>query len=287
VGRARSSDEHPTTTGPPLLGGLRDKAALVVGGGFGIGRATARLLTNHGVRLCVLDVDPDRVEAIRSDLSGVGICADICEPGAARDAVEQAANLMGGLDILINIVGKGRSISARELTAQTQREVFEINYLHHVEFCSAFGNHRMAANKPGAITMVSSLAGLRPFPGQPAYGAAKAALNALVASLAVEWGPHQIRVNNVAPGIVRTDRNPWDGPQGAALARSIPLGRLAEQEEIAATIAFLSSDAASYITGQTLLVDGGAAGFTQLWGQSAVHDPHPEGSSHDAQSPAR
>jgi NAD(P)-dependent dehydrogenase (short-subunit alcohol dehydrogenase family) len=115
--------------------------------------------------------------------------------------------------------------------------------------------------------MVSSLAGLRPFPGEAAYGAAKAALNSLTASLAVEWGPHQIRVNAVAPGVVRTDRNTYEGLRGEALARSIPLGRLGDQEDIAAAIVFLSSDAASFITGQTLLVDGGAASFLQFWGQ--------------------
>jgi NAD(P)-dependent dehydrogenase (short-subunit alcohol dehydrogenase family) len=250
-----------------LLSGLRDKAALVVGGGAGIGRATARLLSDHGARLCVLDVDPGRVEEARNELSATGICVDICEPGAACDAVEQAVTSMGGVDILVNIVGKGRSVSGAELTAEVQREVLEINYLHHVEFCSAFANHRLRTGKPGVITMVSSLAGTRPIPNQVAYGAAKAALNSLTASLAVEWGPHQIRVNSVAPGVVRTDRNQWSA-HAEALARSIPLGRIADQEEVAATIVFLCSDAASYVTGQTLLVDGGAASFVQLWQQS-------------------
>lgn len=252
---------------PLLLGGLKDKSALVVGGGFGMGRATARLLCAHGARVCVLDADAERVEATSRELSATAICTDICEPGAARDAVKRAATEMGGLDILINIVGKGYRVRGAELTAQTQREALEINYLHHVEFCAAFGEHRIEVGKPGAITMVSSLAGLRPFPGQIAYGAAKAALNSLTASLAVEWGPHQIRVNAVAPGVVRTDRNTWEGQPGDALAGSIPLGRLGDQEDIAAAIVFLSSDAASYITGQTLLVDGGAASFIQFWRQ--------------------
>jgi 3-oxoacyl-[acyl-carrier protein] reductase len=250
---------------PLLISGLKDKSALVVGGGFGMGRATARLLAANGARVCVLDADPQRVEATRRELSVTGIATDICAPGAARDAVKQAATEMDGLDILVNIVGKGRRIWGVELTAQAQREVFEINYLHHVEFCAAFGEHRLEVKKPGAITMVSSLAGLRPFPGEIAYGAAKAALNSLTTSLAVEWGPHQIRVNAVAPGVVRTDRNTWQGSQGERLGRSIPLGRVGDQEDIAAAIVFLSSDAASYITGQTLLVDGGASSFLQFW----------------------
>jgi NAD(P)-dependent dehydrogenase (short-subunit alcohol dehydrogenase family) len=250
---------------PMLLNGLKDRSALVVGGGFGMGRATARLLSVHGARVCVLDADADRVEATSRELSATGITADICEPGAARDAVKRAAAEMGGLDILINVVGKGRQVRGEELTAQAQREVFEINYLHHVEFCAAFGKQCIQADKPGVITMVSSLAGIRPFPGEAAYGAAKAALNSLTTSLAVEWGPHQIRVNAVAPGVVRTDRNTWDGTRGETLAQSIPLGRLGDQEDIAAAIVFLSSDAASYITGQTLVVDGGASSFIQFW----------------------
>ena len=210
---------------PSLLSGLKDKSALVVGGGFGMGRATARLLSAHGARVCVLDADAERVEATSRELSATGICADICEPGAARDAVKRAASEMGGLDILINVVGKGRQVTGAELTAATQREVFEINYLHQVEFCAAFGEHRLAADKPGVITMVSSLAGLRPFPGEAAYGAAKAALNSLTASLAVEWGPHQIRVNAVAPGVVRTDRNTWEGTRGEVLGPIDPVGQ--------------------------------------------------------------
>ena len=81
---------------PLLLGGLKDKSALVVGGGFGMGRATARLLSVNGARVCVLDADAERVEATSRELSATGICADICEPGAARDAVKRAATESGG-----------------------------------------------------------------------------------------------------------------------------------------------------------------------------------------------
>jgi NAD(P)-dependent dehydrogenase (short-subunit alcohol dehydrogenase family) len=191
---------------PLRLSGLKDKSALVVGGGFGMGRATARLLSAHGARVCVLDADPERVEATSRELSATGITADIREPGAARDAVKQAATELGGLDILVNIVGKGRNVSGAELTAQTQREVFEINYLHHVEFCAAFGEHRLKAEKPGVITMVSSLAGLRPVPGEAAFGAAKAALKSLTTSLAVEWDP------------IRSGSTPWHRASSAPTA---------------------------------------------------------------------
>jgi NAD(P)-dependent dehydrogenase (short-subunit alcohol dehydrogenase family) len=250
---------------PTPLSGLKDKSALVIGGGFGIGRATARLLAGHGARLALVDLDPIRVGATSRELSAFGVCIDIREPGAARRAVRETAEQMGGLDVLVNIVGKGCNLAAKDISAPAQLEVLEANYLHHVEFCSAFANHCLDADKPGVITMVSSLSGSAPFPGQAAYGAAKAALNSLTASLAVELGPNQIRVNSVAPGVVRTDRNQWSGPAADAIARSIPLGRLADQDEIAAVIVFLSSDAASYITGQTILVDGGASQYLHMW----------------------
>lgn len=113
--------------------------------------------------------------------------------------------------------------------------------------------------------MVSSLAGIVPFPGHAFYGAAKAELNALTASPTVELGPKQIRVNCVAPGIVRTDRKQRLSREDAALAQAIPLGRIADQTEIAAVIAFLSSDVASYITDQTIVVDGRASKYIRLW----------------------
>ena len=245
--------------------GLQGKAALVVGAGFGIGRSAARMLAAQGSRLALVDMDAERVKATSRELSAFGLRADVREPGAARAAVRDVSAELGGLDILVNIVGRGMAARTADVTAAMQREVLETNYLHHVEFCSAFAQAAMADGRPGVITMVSSLAGVAPFPGQAAYGAAKAALISYTASLAVELGPHQIRVNTVAPGIVRTDRNTRDSDADRELARAIPLGRFADQSEIASVIVFLSSDGASYLTGQTLLLDGGASHYLRFW----------------------
>jgi NAD(P)-dependent dehydrogenase (short-subunit alcohol dehydrogenase family) len=252
----------------PQLGlqlGLQGKAALVVGGGFGIGRSAARMLAAQGSRLALMDLDAERVKAASRELSAFGLRADVREPGAARAAVRDASAELGGLDILVNIVGRGLAARAADVTAAVQREVLETNYLHHVEFCSAFAQAAIADGRPGVITMVSSLAGVAPFPGQAAYGAAKAALISYTASLAVELGPHQIRVNTVAPGIVRTDRNTRDSDADRELERAIPLGRIADQSEIASVIVFLSSAGASYLTGQTLVLDGGASHYLRFW----------------------
>jgi NAD(P)-dependent dehydrogenase (short-subunit alcohol dehydrogenase family) len=245
--------------------GLKGKTALIVGGGFGIGRSAARMFAGQSVRLALVDMDAERVKAASDELSAFGLCIDARAPGAARAAVRDAAAELGGLDILVNIVGKGMAGAAVDLSAEDQRAVLETNYLHHVEFCSAFAQAAVAAGRPGVITMVSSLAGLVPFPGQAAYGAAKAALNSYAASLAVELGPHSIRVNAVAPGVVRTDRNTRDSDADRELLRAIPLGRFADQSEIASVIVFLSSDGASYLTGQTLVIDGGASHYVRFW----------------------
>src|SRR5260221_14033808 len=113
--------------------------------------------------------------------------------------------------------------------------------------------------------MVSSLAGVAPFPNHAAYGAAKAALNSYCANLGLELAPKQIRVNTVAPGVVRTDRNTWEGGEGRELLDAIPMGRFADQSEVASVVVFLFSDMASYITGQTIVLDGGASQNLKFW----------------------
>jgi 3-oxoacyl-[acyl-carrier protein] reductase len=246
------------------LPGFDGKTALVVGGGLGIGRAAARMLSDQGVRLAVVDRDDDRLAAVRDELDAYAIRADILEPGQAGGAVDQACEQLGGLDILVNIVGKGQA-PGTGLSAEIQRQALEMNYLHHVEFGSAFARRAIEAGRPGVITMVSSLAGVRPFPGQAAYGAAKAALNSYTASLSVDLAPHQIRVNAVAPGIVRTDRNPRDRESDRELLGAIPLGRFADQSEVASVILFLCSDLASYLTGQTIVLDGAASYYLRFW----------------------
>jgi 3-oxoacyl-[acyl-carrier protein] reductase len=213
----------------------------------------------------VVDLDKDRVRASSEELHGVGICIDVQEPGAARHAVEEATAELGELDILVNVVGKGMPSAAADVSAEMQRGVLERNYLHHVEFCSAFAQAALYASRPGVITMVSSLAGITPFPNQAAYGAAKAALNSYSATLSVELAPKQIRVNTVAPGVVRTDRNTLEREQDQELIAGIPMGRFADQSEVAAVIVFLCSDLASYITGQTIVVDGGASHYLRFW----------------------
>jgi NAD(P)-dependent dehydrogenase (short-subunit alcohol dehydrogenase family) len=257
---------HPAgVTSLDQLAALSGKSALVVGGGFGIGREIARLLGGLGVRLAIVDRETDRVRALIDEVGALGIQQDVFEQGAAAGVVAQARDRLGELDLLVNVVGKGEIRPAVELTSVTQQAQMTMNYLHQIEFCSTFANACIERGRPGAAVVVSSLAGEIPIPGRAGYGAAKAALGSFVANLALEAAPFGVRVNGIAPGVIRTDRNPISGEDEVKLANAIPLGRIASQIEIATTAAFLLSDLASFVTGQMLIVDGGASRFIKMW----------------------
>jgi NAD(P)-dependent dehydrogenase (short-subunit alcohol dehydrogenase family) len=151
------------------------------------------------------------------------------------------------------------------MSSSSELDILRLNYLQHVDVCSVFARRCVEDGRPGAITLVSSLAGLIPFPERAGYGAAKAALESFARSMAVELGPSGVRVNCVAPGVVRTDRSSYPPDVEQRFAAAAPLRRLVEQDDVANAVAFLSSSLASCITGQTLVVDGGASLYTRLW----------------------
>ena len=242
---------------------LGGKKALVVGGGLGIGRATARLLSGAGASVAVLDMDPARAEAVSAELRASGgiACAvseDVSLAEGAEAAVSKAAAGLGGLDILVNIVGRN---SVTEGVADVKPEQFELllsrNLRHHLYTSGAFARRQRAEKIGGAVVMVASIAGILSAPGAGPYGATKAALISLTKTMAVEWAPLGIRVNSVAPGITWTDRNQWGQDIQDRAKRTIPMGRIGHQDEIARAALFLASDMASYITGQILVADGG------------------------------
>jgi NAD(P)-dependent dehydrogenase (short-subunit alcohol dehydrogenase family) len=260
---------RPVTDPLADLLGLHGRRVAVVGAGFGIGRSAARMLAAAGADLVLVDLDGNRVEELAAELVGSGaravaLAADVTAADQAVGVIRAAWQIAGPLDALVNIVGRGGSPKALNLTSEAHLDAMRMNYLHHVDCATEFARRCIEAAQVGTIAVVSSLAGSTPFPGQSAYGAAKAALNAFVASAAVEWGEHGIRVNAVAPGVVRTDRNRHEGT-AERLAAAVPLGRLADQEEVAKALLFLVSDLSSYLTGQVLVLDGGAIRRTGFW----------------------
>jgi NAD(P)-dependent dehydrogenase (short-subunit alcohol dehydrogenase family) len=243
------------------LFGLRERRALVVGGGFGMGRRSALLLANVGAHVAIVDRDSERAQNVAREIvalgrRGVATAADVTSEADAQRAVAEASGGLGGLDVLVNVVGLSQSASLLDLPAEQLDAAFAHNFRQHLYVATAFA--RAFDAERGAIVMVNSTAGVRAALNRAAYGASKAALASLTVTMALEWGPRGIRVNGVAPGITRTDRSAHSAENETRLSVNIPLRRIGDQMDVAKTILFLASDLASYVTGQTLVVDGGA-----------------------------
>jgi NAD(P)-dependent dehydrogenase (short-subunit alcohol dehydrogenase family) len=233
------------------------KAAIVTGAGSGIGRATAHRLAAEGYGVSVADIDGAAAAATAGAI-GDGALADDCDV-ASEDAVEAllAAHMarFGRLDALVANAGipDGRPLLDERL--DTWRRVLDVN-LTGVFLCGRAAARLMAGG--GAIVNIASTYGEVTEPGAGAYSASKGGVRMLTKSMALELGAAGIRVNAVGPGWIRTGMNPLDDPDRvAAIEEGIPLGRVGSPEDVAEVIAFLLSDAARYVSGQTLFVDGG------------------------------
>jgi meso-butanediol dehydrogenase / (S,S)-butanediol dehydrogenase / diacetyl reductase len=239
-------------------------AALVTGGAGAIGRATARRLLADGYRVAICSRAEAGVAHALAELAAgeyaVGIVGDLAEPDEARRVVDEAAARLGGLSVLINAHGiQGRIGTIDALEAADWMESLQTNLLAPIATSTAAIEH-MTAGGGGSIVNVASIDALRVEVGVAAYGVAKAALLAFTQYAAAELADARIRVNAVAPGWVRTPmtteiiRNA--GVEHGMWANNA-LGRPAEPDELAAAITFLASPQASYVTGETLVADGG------------------------------
>ena len=245
--------------------GLEGKAALVAGAGQGIGRATSLLLASAGASVACMDVDGERRDAVVEDIrlrggEAVAVAGDLLERPDVRGAVATTIEAFGGIDVAVDIVGVARWNRALDLTDEDWDASFDL-VLRHLFFLAQESGRAMVENGGGSIVSIASVSGLFAAPTHAAYGAAKAGLISLTKTFAVELAPHGVRVNAVAPGAVRTPRvlERLTPEREAESSKSIPLGRMAEPDDIAKAVLFLCSDLASYVTGQTLVVDGGAS----------------------------
>jgi NAD(P)-dependent dehydrogenase (short-subunit alcohol dehydrogenase family) len=242
--------------------GLHGRACLVTGSTGGIGLATARLLAAEGARV---------VTCGRSAGPGVGeelhVLADLARPGGPERAVEETVRALGGLDVLVNNVGAARQARFEEVDDGEWDGYWQLNVMSHVRAIRASLPH-LRRSSAAAIVNVSSSAGKRPSTGMPHYSVTKAALLSLSRLVADLYARDGIRCNAVTPGPTATEAwlgegglaDQQDGDRDDVLARvgaGRPLGRLAEPDEIAAVIAFLASDRASYVTGAAWSADGG------------------------------
>jgi len=240
---------------------LAGKVAIVTGAAGGIGRATVGLLTGRGARVVAEDVDA-RVDGMASDAVAT-LQGDVRKADTARRAVELALSRFGRLDILVN---NAATIVTKDILSTDEDEwndVMAVNVTGVFHHCKAALAH-MVGQRSGAIVSVSSISGLVGLPFQAVYCASKGAIVQLTRQLAIDYAPHGVRVNSVAPGSIDTpflQRYLDDQPDPAAAERDIkaahPLGRIGTPSDIAEAIAFLASDQASFITGAILSSDGG------------------------------
>jgi NAD(P)-dependent dehydrogenase (short-subunit alcohol dehydrogenase family) len=238
--------------------GLAGKRALVTGAASGIGAATARRLAEEGARVARLDVGP--LEAQRGSLA---IQADVSDEPAVEAAVAQAVNAFDGLDIVVPNAAMqlvGSDDRADRLDLDTWRRTLDVN-LTGAFLTAKHGVRALLAGSGGAMVFVGSPAGhYGVASGLDAYSASKAGVSGLVRVMAADYAGEGIRVNGVLPGLMDTPMNDWwrhDQERRAESERSVPLGRIGRAEEVAAVIAFLCSDQASYVTGALWAVDGG------------------------------
>lgn len=235
---------------------FQGKSVIITGAGKGIGRATALLMAARGARVVAISRTRSDLDSLARDTGGQGIAADLSDPGAARAAMAQA----GTCDFLVNCAGTNVLESLLDMTDSGYDTVMNINLRSALICAQEFARARIAAGGGGAIVNVTSIAGHRGFSDHVCYAASKAGLEGATRVMARELGPHGIRVAAVAPTVTMTElaAEAWSDPaKSAPMMARHPLGRFAEAEDVARSIALLLSEDAAMVTGAVLAVDGG------------------------------
>jgi NAD(P)-dependent dehydrogenase (short-subunit alcohol dehydrogenase family) len=252
-----SADGTPVPAYPDLLR-LDGRGFVVVGAGQGIGRQATHALASVGARVFCIDNQEQLAKEIADEVNGVPWVCDARERGEVEGAVAEARRQLGRIHGLVDIVGMARYMDVLSTSDEDWDWTFGM-VLRHAFLFSQEAGRAMAEDGGGVMVFVASVSGITSAPRHAAYGAAKAGLMAWVRSLAVELGPKGVRANAVAPGVVWTPRvSGYLGEKGREInEENTPLRRVALPADIAAAILFLASDLSAYVTGQTLVVDGG------------------------------
>jgi len=249
------------------------KVAVITGGRTGVGRATALAFAEAGadVAICDLVVEDGQVEALAEEIKKLGrhflaVQADVSQKAQVDSFIKQVVDRFGQIDVLVNNVGIAGAGGGPilQITEDYWDNMINVNLKSHY-LCSQAAGLVMAERKQGSIISMTSQAAFKSFPGGAAYSIAKAGVVMFTRVLARELAPFNIRVNAIAPSVIKTEfMSPivsidWNNPEVLQqISATLPIGRVAEPAEISNVILFLASDASSYITGTTILVDGGA-----------------------------
>jgi NAD(P)-dependent dehydrogenase (short-subunit alcohol dehydrogenase family) len=240
------------------------RVVIVTGASSGIGRAAARAFAAEGAAVVAVARDAARLQELAGEVSGAvhPLAIDVVGHGAAEQIVEAAVQRGGGVDVLVNAAGIIANASTEATPDEMWQRVMALNLEAPFRLMRAAFAHLQP--RKGNVVNVSSVNGRRVFPGLAAYNTSKAALDQLTRSSAIEWASHGVRVNAVSPGVTVTNLHRRGGMDEAAyekfLARAKethPLGRPGQADEVASLILFLASDAAAFITGETIAIDGG------------------------------
>lgn len=247
---------------------LDGKVALVTGGARGIGKAICEAMADAGAKVAVADLNLDDASATAEAIGGLAVAMNVTEFDAIAKGVSQVDDKFGGIDILVNNAGIFNMASIDKITPEDYRRQYDVNVGGTIFACQAVVPS-MRARGGGSIINFSSQAGRRGEPNITLYCSTKAAVISVTQSLALELAAENIRVNAIAPGVINTPM--WDvvdaqfaeyegkpkGQKKREVGEAVPLGRMGDPRDVADPCVFLASDAARYITAQTLNVDGG------------------------------
>ena len=259
---------------------LNGKRAVVSGAGYiptraGHGRLSALNLADAGATVACIDIDEGRADGIVADIEAAGgkafpIIADMTDVAQVSRALDEAVAGLGGIDVCVDIIGKGTWDRAQDFSPSEWAWTIENNLTHVFYLFQAAGRRMIEQGTGGALVALASVDGIAASAFHVAYGAAKAGVISLVKTFGYEYGRYGIRVNAVAPGAVGSGN--YDQPEGVWGQDDVNPLAAPRAKDIANAVLFLSSDLAARITGQTLVVDGGAT-TRQLWGMTAEQIP--------------